>query len=157
MEAHIETIQWNSWKLIMAYRIFCLNLPQLEIHLIQKKKKFLYFFLDKCYIQPLRYVSLLPTIKVTDTEPIENYDEILLCMQISWWRHQMGSFSALVALCVGNSMVTGEFPSERPVTRFFDVFFDLGLNKRLSKLSRRRWFETSSRSLWRHCNVIPYP
>ena len=34
-----------------------------------------------------------------------------------WWRHQMESFSALLALCAGNSPVTGEFPSQRPVTR----------------------------------------
>ena len=46
----------------------------------------------------------------------------------------------------------GEFPSQRPVTRSFDVFFDLRLNKRLSKQSRRRWFEIPSRSLWHHCN-----
>ena len=45
------------------------------------------------------------------------------------------------------------FPSQRPVTRSFDVFFDMGLNQWLSKQSRRRWFETPSRSLWRHCNV----
>ena len=51
--------------------------------------------------------------------------------------------------------VTGESPSHRPVTRSFDVFFDLRLNKRLSKQSRRRWFGTPSRSLWRHCNVVP--
>ena len=55
----------------------------------------------------------------------------------------------------GKSPVTGEFPSHRPVTRSFHVFFDLRLNKRLSKQSRRRWFETPSRSLWRHCNVVP--
>ena len=47
----------------------------------------------------------------------------------------METFSALHALCVGNSPVTGEFPAQRPVTRSFDVFFDLHLNKRLSKLS----------------------
>ena len=46
-----------------------------------------------------------------------------------------------------------EFPSQGPVTRSFDVFFDLGLNKPLSKQSRRWWFETLSCSLWRHCNV----
>ena len=45
------------------------------------------------------------------------------------------------------------FPSLRPVRRNFNVFFDLRLSKRLSKQSRRRWFETPSRSLWRHCNV----
>ena len=33
------------------------------------------------------------------------------------------------------------------------VFFYLRLNKRLSKQTRRRWFGTSPRSLWRHCNV----
>ena len=46
--------------------------------------------------------------------------------------------------------------SQRPVTRSF-VFFDLRLNKQLSKQSIRRWFETSSLSLWRHCNGIPTP
>ena len=45
----------------------------------------------------------------------------------------MESFSALLAICAGNSPVTGEFPAQRPVTRNFDVFFDLRQNKRLSK------------------------
>ena len=44
-------------------------------------------------------------------------------------------------------------PSQRPVTRSFDVFFDLRLNKRLSKQSWGWWFETPSRSLLRQCNV----
>ena len=44
----------------------------------------------------------------------------------------METLSVLLALCVGNSPVTGEFPAQRPVTRSFDGFFDL-LNKRLSK------------------------
>ena len=48
----------------------------------------------------------------------------------------------------------GEFPTQRPVTRSFDVYFDLRLNKRLSKQSWGWWFETLSRSLWRHRNVI---
>ena len=59
----------------------------------------------------------------------------------SWWRHQMETFSALLALCVGNSLVTSEFPSQWPVMQCFDVFFDLRLN---SKQSRRWWFETPS-------------
>ena len=46
---------------------------------------------------------------------------------------------------------SGGFPAQRPVARSFDVFFDLRLNKRLSKHSRRRLFETLSRPLWRHC------
>ena len=47
-------------------------------------------------------------------------------------------------------------PPQRPVARSCDVFFDLRLNKRLSKQSRRQWFETPSHSLWRHCNVLLY-
>ena len=70
-----------------------------------------------------------------------------------WWRHQMDIFSALLSLCVGNSPITGQFPSQRPVTRSFDVFFDLRLNKRLSKQPRYRWSERPSRSLWSHCNA----
>ena len=41
----------------------------------------------------------------------------------------METFSALFAICVGNSPVTGEFPAQRPVTRSFDVSFDLRLNE----------------------------
>ena len=54
---------------------------------------------------------------------------------ILWWRHRMEPFSALLALCARNSPVTGEFLAQRPVTRNFDIFFDLSLNKRLSKQS----------------------
>ena len=46
-----------------------------------------------------------------------------------------------------------DFPTQRPVTRRFDVFFDLRPNKRLSKHWWGWWFETPSRSLWCHCNV----
>ena len=45
----------------------------------------------------------------------------------------METFSALLALCAGNSPVAGEFPPQRPMTRSFDVFFDLRMNKRLRK------------------------
>ena len=64
----------------------------------------------------------------------------------------METFSALLVICTGNSPVPGEFPSQRPVTLSFDVFFDLRLNKRLSKQPGGRWFKTLSRPLWRHRN-----
>ena len=64
----------------------------------------------------------------------------------------METFSALLALCAGNSPVTGEFPSQRPVTRSFAVFFDLPLNKRLGQQWRRLWCGTPWRSLWCRCN-----
>ena len=68
--------------------------------------------------------------------------------------HQMETFSALLAICVGNSPVPGEFPTQRPVTRNFGVFFDLSPNKLLSKQSCGWWFETPSHPLWRHRNVV---
>ena len=70
----------------------------------------------------------------------------------------MEAFSALLAICAGNWPITGEFPAQRPVTRSFDAFFDLRLNKRLSKQSWGWWFETLLRPLWRHhndCEKIP--
>ena len=69
-----------------------------------------------------------------------------------WWRHQMRTFSALLAISAGNSPVSGEFPAQRPVTRSFDGFLDLRLYKRLSKQSWGWWFETLSCPLWRHRN-----
>ena len=72
---------------------------------------------------------------------------------ISWWRHQMETFSALLAFCAVNSPVTGEFTAQRPVTRSFEVLFNQRLNKGLSTQAWGWWFETPSRPLWRHCYV----
>ena len=79
--------------------------------------------------------------------PIQTYHSYLMSVirETTWWRHELETFFALLAL--------GELPSQRPVTRSVDVFFDLRLNKRLSKPSRRRWFEMLLRSLWCHCNA----
>ena len=48
----------------------------------------------------------------------------------------MEAFVALLAICAWNSSVTGEFPAQRPVTRSFDVFFDLRLKKLDSQLKK---------------------
>ena len=53
--------------------------------------------------------------------------------------HRVGGFNVMIDIVL---------------TRSFDVLFDLHLSKRLSKRSRRRWFEMSLRSLWRHCNEV---
>ena len=60
-----------------------------------------------------------------------------------WWRHQMETFPALPVLCTGNSPVTSEFPSQRPVTPRFDVSLHQRLNKRLNKQSWGWWFQNS--------------
>ena len=62
-------------------------------------------------------------------------------------------FRVTGSLC-GEFTGPGEVPTQRPVTRSFDVFFDLCLNKRLSKQPWGWWFETPSWSLWRHCNDL---
>ena len=69
----------------------------------------------------------------------------------TWWRHQMETFSALLAICAGNTPV----PAQRPVTRSFHAFFGLHLNKPLSKQSWGWWFETISRPL-SHCNELDW-
>ena len=58
---------------------------------------------------------------------------------LSWWRHQMETFCALLALCEGNPPVTGGFPSQRPVTRSFDVFFICAWINRYQPLSKQSW------------------
>ena len=65
-----------------------------------------------------------------------------------------GNIFRVIGHFAGNSPVTSEFPSQRPVTQSFDVFFDLRLNKRLSKQLWGWWFETPSHSLWHHCYVF---
>ena len=65
-----------------------------------------------------------------------------------------GNIFRVTGLCAGNSPVTSKFPAQRPVTRSFDVFFDLRVNNRLSEQSGGWWFETPSCPLWRHRNEL---
>ena len=91
---------------------------------------------------------------------LNDLEKSMICLKLYLIRNyhdnedviKMETFSALLALCAGNSPVTGEFPPQRSVTRNFGIFFDLCLNKRFSKQSTRRWFETPSCSLWHHGN-----
>ena len=83
---------------------------------------------------------------------VKSYQLVSRILSQSWWHHQMETFSALLAICAGNSPVPDDFRAQMPVTRSFDVFYDLRLNKRLSKQSWGWWFETLLHPLWRHCN-----
>ena len=93
----------------------------------------------------------------------ENAHENVIC---EWRPLCLGFFNMLImktssyghifrvtGLLCGNSSVVGESPTQRPMTRSFDVFFDLRLNKRISKQFWGWLFETPSRSLWRHWNA----
>ena len=73
------------------------------------------------------------------------------------WLCMMTSSNKNIFRVTGGEFIgPGKFPTQRPVTRSFDVFFDLRPNKWLSKQSWVCWFETPSRSLWRHCNGYSY-
>ena len=72
--------------------------------------------------------------------------------QAAWWRHEMETFPRYWSVVRGIHRSPVNSTHKRPVTRSCDVFFDLGLYQQLSKQWRRRWFETQSRALWRHCN-----
>ena len=67
-----------------------------------------------------------------------------------------GNIFHVTGFLCGEFTGTGEFPAQRPVTRSFDVFFDLRLNQRMSKQSWGWWFETLSCPLWRHCYDTPW-
>ena len=84
-----------------------------------------------------------------------------LASQLSLSNYMMTSskgsiFRGTGPLC-GDFTDPGEFHTQRPVTRSFDVFLDVRLNKRLSKQRWGWWFETPSSSLWRQCNVVSLP
>ena len=105
-------------------------------------------------LPPTKSHHILLQCKSFRAKPLFSWKLDVTCLLLSsWWSHQMETFSVLLAICAGDS-VSGKFPAQRPVTRSFDVFFDLRLNERLSKQSRGWSFETTSRPLWRHSNVL---
>ena len=79
---------------------------------------------------------------VQDAIFVHSWGTTIILISSTWWHHQMETFSGSLAICAGNSPVPGDFPTQRPVTRSFDVFFDLCLNKRLSKEPWGWWCET---------------
>ena len=75
------------------------------------------------------------------------------CSNPSMMTSSNGKIFCVIGSLCGEFTGPDEFPTQRPVTRSFDVFFDLRLNKRLSKHPWGWWFETPSWSLWRHRNA----
>ena len=86
---------------------------------------------------------------------VEPYRAILFSpLMIYMMTSSNGNIFRVTGVYAENSPVPGEFPAQRLVTRGLDVFFDLRLNKRLSKQSWGWWFETLSRPLWRQFNHL---
>ena len=103
-------------------------------------------------VRSIRYMCM------ADIYSSSNHEKHVLCFVTdpcqgwikTWWRHQMETFSALLAICAGNSPVPGKFPARRA------LMFPLicALYERMSKQSWGWWFETPSRSSWRQCNDV---
>ena len=102
-----------SWPYVCIY---------IYIHEVIPHKKWVIQQLLPCH----NVKDLIAALSITLTK----HTEVRWIHPSTRWRHQMCTFSALLALCVGNSPGTGEFPSQRPVTRIFDILFDLRLNNR---------------------------
>ena len=105
-----------------------------------------------------QYINNIDFTKIMSNMCISYTKTLIWYGVLNWWSETQDDVfkwkhSALLDLCVENSPVTGEFPLQRPVVRSFAVFLDLCLNKLLSKQSWAWWFETPSRSLWRHWNA----
>ena len=98
-----------------------------------------------CLIRPLR------------EEPTVDIKEVMTKGIKYMMTSSNGNIFRVTGPMCGEFTGPGEFPAQRPVTRSFDVFFDLHLNERLSKQPWGWWFETLSFSLWRQCNVTKKP
>ena len=143
----------NSWIIPYIKYVSCLCLNAWNVSDIKHIFP-LHDYKDLCHVSHIsdvyfiviRFINIIKTMRAY--LKIEKYqlhiDMISKWRYVPWRRIQMETFSALLVLCVGISPDTGEFPSQWPVTRSFGVFFDLRLNKRFSKRSRRRWYETPS-------------
>ena len=93
------------------------------------------------------------TSSVTVLSRLKDRESFALCMErFSMMTSWNGNIFRVTGPLCGEFTGPGEFPSRRPVTRSFDVFFDRRMFKRLSKQPWGWWFETSSWSLWRHCH-----
>ena len=120
----------------------------------------LYFFIEtlKWYHMIVMHVVSKLLVQQLVQDNMKGNTKDLCYVELTTMEHMMTSSNGTIFpvtdhLC-GNSPVPGEFPEQRPVTRTFDVFFDLPLNKPLSKQSWGWWFETLSPLLWRHCNDL---
>ena len=110
-----------------------------------------------CFLYDFMSLYIRQSISSWNIEIFQFQSNFLVPLILVKWRYSilncglLNIFRVTGPLCVE---FTGEFPSQRPVTRGLDIFFDLRLNKRLSKQSRGWWLETPSGSLWRHFDDI---
>ena len=138
----ISTVWCKATTLILWTLFFCVELPRRGNDLVKIYICIHIRLLHWYFIQIRNNQEQFPWYSASHVQP---------CPVIMVASSNGNIFCVTGPLC-RDSPVTDEFPSQRPVTRSFDVLFDIRLNKRFGKQSRRRRFETPSRPLWSHCN-----
>ena len=139
-------------NMIILYFVYLTSMPQIGLNFLHSTS-----VLSFCIDVVLALSITSATTGSDRAHPeIENGSSVQSPQQYgpvrqTWWRHQMETFSALLAIVrfTGPRWIPR---TQKPSTRSFDVFFDLRLNKRLGKQSWGWWFETVPRPLWRHGN-----
>ena len=166
------------WQLYLVDRFYC-YLSHKRYNTMAHKKPII--FVGRgclCYTQELGNWSMILAVPVwcKTTERARKYvssplpwlgrrlqDRVAAYSQVGemvlslfphpWWRHQMETFFRVTGPLCGEFTGYRWIPHTKASDAEFDVFIDLCMNKWLSKQSWGCWFETPSRSLWRHCNV----
>ena len=136
-EAH--SLQNKGIRFVWLKTFVCFNTRQSRI---QRKK-------NKWLTQWYQFVGLLPHV-ISLTSILKNaiWPPAYFMMTSS-----NGNIFRVTGHLCGEFTGPGEFPAQRPVTRSFDVFFDLRPNRRLSKQWWGWWFNKPLHPLWRHGNV----
>ena len=92
------------------------------------------------------------------TKSVHHIPVTCVLFTMSWWLHQIETFSVLLAICAANSPVTGKFPALKPVAWSFDFFICAWINGWVNNREAGDLRRTPSRPLWRHCNgAVIYP
>ena len=119
---HVSKTIWFHDKYITMSMLFVWRKPKIRTTYTKGNTYISYISLLRCYIWWLEIKAKPLTVRCQHQGTFHDTwrsPQINFCdFRESWWRHQMETFSALLA----HFAVTGEFPSQRPVTRSFDVF-----------------------------------
>ena len=140
-QCHCVEIFWQGFRVINS--VLCFTLVFLNVFYFD------YNHIEMCSYGSISHINISLGNSLVPSGNGALHESMLMMMTSS----NGNIFRVSGPLC-GEFTGPGEFLAQRPVTRSFDVFFDLRPNKWLSKQPRWWWFETISWSLWCQCNVI---
>ena len=117
----------------------------------------LVFCIFYCKLNKAHIIQIMRPHALRQENQIQTCQLLCCCCSLYMMTSSNGNIFRVTGPLCGEFTGPGEFPTQRPVTRSFDVLFDLRLNKRLSKQPWGWWFETPARSLWRQRNEVLHP